>query len=62
MQATVIVDGRPYPVGKRALALIAQIIKLNGWLETARQPTLELSIGGSSLSVRKTDFERVTVE
>jgi hypothetical protein len=62
LNGNVIIDGRPYSVSKRAMLLIIEIIKCSPWLDASRQPTVELSIVGSSLSVRRTEYERITVE
>ncbi len=59
MDSNVIIDGRPYSVGSRGLALICKIIKLNSWLEKAPAWTIEFNGGaGDTFTTRKGDFER----
>jgi hypothetical protein len=49
-------------VSKRTLAVIGKLIKIDKWLDTARQPTIEFNIVGTSLTTRRADYERDTLE
>jgi hypothetical protein len=62
LDSNLILDGRPFCVSKRTLAVMRKLAKLDKWIAETPQPTLEISIGGAGLSVRKTDFEREPFE